>query len=69
MKPRIETPACMPHFNTGNEQTLCGFAYDVHKTGDSETPVRIGEPGEHVTCEQCLEALAYYKSVKRNRIP
>jgi hypothetical protein len=51
------------------EYTACGFAFDAFASVDVQEELVMAEPGQTVTCEHCLNAIAYYKSFKRNRQP
>ena len=59
---------CAPMHGNG-EYTICGDAFDAHSSGDCPEEINLGDPGDLVTCEKCREAIAYYKTFKRNRIP
>lgn len=53
----------------GGEYTLCGVAYDAHASGDVASPILIDQPGDPITCPECLAIIQAAKAVRRNRVP
>jgi len=45
------------------EHSLCGMAPEAFEVGCAAWPVRFAEPGQAVTCPDCLRFLQY---VRRN---
>jgi len=58
----MPAPACP-------EYTLCGMAFDAQESGDCDEKITIGNAGDKVTCQACLNTITQCKAVKRNRIP
>ena len=63
--PTLQARRCAPGTQ---EFTLCGWAFDAYASGDADAPVVFAQPGETVTCPECLAVIRYIRSAfKRNR--
>ena len=63
--PTLPSGRCAPGTQ---EHTLCGWAFDAFESGDADAPVVFAQPGETVTCLECLAVIRYVRSsFKGNR--
>ena len=44
------------------EHSLCGWAFDAYASGDADAPIVFAQPGETVTCPECLAVIRYIRS-------
>ena len=51
-----------------SEFTACGIAFDAFESGDADAPVAFAAAGQSVTCQDCADVVAYYKSIDGRRI-
>jgi hypothetical protein len=63
--PAMPDGRCAPGIQ---EHSLCGMAFDAFESGDADAPVVFAQPGEQVTCQECLALIRYVRSAfRRNR--
>lgn len=53
----------------GFEYTMCGLAFDAHRSGDHEDPIEFAVEGEAVTCEACRRVVQEVRKIKLGRMP
>ena len=60
--PPMPNSRCAPGIQ---EHTLCGWPFDAFESGDADAPVVFAQPGEQVTCQECLAVIRYIRSAFR----
>lgn len=51
------------------EFTMCGLAFDAHRTGDHDEDIAFVGAGEAVTCQECRRVVLEVRKIKLGRMP